>query len=86
MEIDDAERPSDVIDQASQTADRINETHVAEARARAKPDQVQNRDGSWPQTECEDCGDDIPLERLLACGSIRCVYCQTAREKRGQRR
>lgn len=72
----------DPIDQGCETAEKMNEANVAQARLRAKPDQVQNPDGSWPQTECEDCGDDIPLKRLLACGSIRCVYCQAALEKK----
>lgn len=79
---EEAERSSDVIDQASQTEARATAGHLAEARAKAKPDQAQNKDGSWPQTECEDCGDDIPPARLLACGSIRCVYCQGALERR----
>ncbi len=71
----------DIIDQANDLAEKMNESNVLAARKAAKPDQVQNPDGSWPQADCEDCGDEIPLQRLLACGSIRCVYCQTAKEK-----
>lgn len=71
----------DIIDRANELAEKMNESDVAAARKAAKADQVQNPDGTWPQTECEDCGDDIPLGRLLACGSIRCIYCQTALEK-----
>lgn len=74
--------PGDIIDQASDLELAQTESHLAKVRKAAKPEQVQNADGSWPQTECEDCGDDIPLQRLLACGSIRCIHCQEALEKR----
>lgn len=32
---------------------------------------------------CVDCGDDIPEERLKL-GRVRCVYCQSALEKRNK--
>lgn len=82
MDIEDADRSPDVIDQASNIEARMTEGLVQDAMFKARPGQVRNADGSWPQPDCEDCGDEIPAARLLACGSIRCVYCQAALEKR----
>lgn len=79
------ERSPDVLDRASALTERLTEAYVDSARRLARPEQVQNPDGSWPQTECEDCGADIELGRL-ALGKIRCRGCQEAREslqKRG---
>ena len=34
-------------------------------------------------TECEDCGEDIPLERQTASkGCTRCIHCQGLHERR----
>jgi len=74
--------PGDIIDQASDLELAQTESHLNLARRAAKPEQVQRTDGSWPQPDCEDCGEEIPLKRLLACGSIRCIYCQELLEKR----
>ena len=80
----DLERAPDVLDRASALTARLNEAYVEEARHRARPDQKQNPDGSWPQTECEDCANDIEPGRL-ALGKIRCLGCQEARESRLKR-
>lgn len=71
----------DIIDRASELEQLHNEAHVAQAMRKAKPEQVPNPDGTWPQPDCEDCGDEIPLARLMACGSIRCIHCQTRKER-----
>lgn len=73
---------ADFLDQATDETLKATKSLENEVRSRAKPDQVQNPDGTWPQEDCEDCGNEIPKARLLACGSIRCVYCQTLLEKR----
>ena len=80
----DLERAPDVLDRASALTARLNEAYVEEARHRARPEQKQNPDGSWPQTECEDCANDIEPGRL-ALGKIRCLGCQEARESRLKR-
>ena len=80
----DLERAPDVLDRASALTARLNEAYVEEARHRARPEQKQNLDGSWPQTECEDCANDIEPGRL-ALGKIRCLGCQEARESRLKR-
>lgn len=73
---------ADHLDQATDETLKATKHSEDAVRRRAKPDQTQNADGSWPQEDCEDCGNEIPPARLLACGSIRCVYCQTLLEKK----
>lgn len=77
---------SDNIDQANELAQKLNDAAVAQAIAKSRPEQVQNPDGSWPVTECDDCGIDIEPGRILL-GKIRCISCQEALEKhnRGRR-
>lgn len=72
---------SDDIDKANELAQRMNDHSVALARAQAAPEQVQNPDGSWPVTECDECGADIELGRVRL-GKIRCITCQEMLEKR----
>jgi len=43
-------------------------------------EQTRNPDGSWPTTECVDCDEPIKPARL-AMGKIRCVDCQSRRER-----
>lgn len=78
------ERAPDILDRASALTERLTEAYVGQARRRAQPEQEQNPDGSWPQTDCEDCGCDIEPGRL-ALGKIRCFACQSARESRQKR-
>lgn len=96
---EDSDRYTDPIDQACQVETRMRENDVAAARLRAAPEQVQlpvlDEAGKpchaesgeplmyWPITECEDCGDDIPPPRL-ALGKVRCIACQTNKEKRSK--
>jgi len=74
---------ADVIDQACDFEAAFTAASLAVAVSRNKPEQVQNDDGTWPVTECVDCGDDIPHVRLFM-GRIRCVYCQGKKEQRGK--
>ena len=83
--MDDAsEKSADVIDAANDLAFKRNEAMVQAARQRNKPEQKQNEDGSWPITECEDCGDGL-TDLRLQMARVRCVPCQTIREKRASR-
>lgn len=77
------ERHADPLDSATDIALMENVNRVETARLANKPEQVQNKDGSWPHTECvePDCGDELPPQRL-AMGRIRCTPCQTRKEKR----
>lgn len=75
---------SDNIDQANELAQKMNDAAVAQARARSKPEQVQNPDGSWPVTECVDCAAEIERGRV-ELGKTRCFTCQEVREKLDRR-
>lgn len=72
-------READNLDNAAELTQQVSDDAVALVRRAARPEQVQNADGSWPVTECE-CGEDIPPERLVM-GKIRCVCCQTLLER-----
>ena len=81
MSREGAPRLPDMLDRASELSQRLNDAAVDHARHLAKPEQTQNADGSWPQTECDDCGEPIGAARL-ALGKIRCIACQSEREHR----
>lgn len=72
---------ADPLDQASENELASTEMYVAQARERNKPEQVKNEDGTWPETECIDCGVEIPKGRL-ELGKVRCIDCQEIIEKR----
>lgn len=76
MELNDA-----FIEQAEAVADAAREAALSNVRKALRPEQVQNADGTWPQPECVDCGEDIPLGRL-SLGKIRCIFCQNVKEGR----
>lgn len=72
---------ADPIDKASELADAFTEHSIQAVQARNKPEQVKNPDGTWPHEECVDCGEDIPTPRL-ELGKVRCIHCQTLKEKK----
>lgn len=72
---------ADELDQASQRAEEERESKLEEVRRKAQPEQEPNADGSWPETECRNCGDEIEAGRL-ALGYARCIDCATKLEKR----
>ena len=73
-------RDADDLDAAAELTQQRTDDAILEARRLTLPQQVRNDDGSWPQPDCDDCGNDIPEGRLLM-GKIRCVYCQDRRER-----
>jgi len=83
--IEDQERMADPVDVASDGELRNTEEHIRRQRMLAAPEQEQQTDTYggkyWPVTECLDCGDDIEPARLQM-GKVRCVGCQTAKERR----
>lgn len=74
---------ADETDRAAAIAEAANESAVEEARWAARPEQVRNPDGSWPTTECVDCGEEIE-EGRLALGYVRCFRCKNLIERRGR--
>ena len=74
---------ADFIDQASDLEAATTALALERAMAKAKPEQMQNDDGSWPTLLCRDCDEEIEEPRLLM-GKVRCIGCQTAHEKRSK--
>lgn len=74
---------TDPVDLASElemahTAHSLRQTQLAN-----RPEQVKNEDGTWPEPDCVDCGEEIPKARL-ELGKVRCIHCQEFLEKRNK--
>lgn len=68
------EKSADPLDAAAQQADMLLAQSISE---------VINRDKPIPTLECEECGDEIPLERQQASGGTNmCVHCKSIEEMR----
>lgn len=78
------ERFQDVIDQGSHLAETERASLEAAQRRRAAPKQVRNADGTWPITECEECGEEIDTKRLEAVGAVTCISCASRTELEGK--
>lgn len=76
INIETAKAP-DPSDQASLQEEMFRSASIAAAAAACAPERHPDFDG----VHCLDCGDEIP-EGRLQMKRIRCVYCQTAKEKR----
>lgn len=74
------DKSADILDQAAGLTEFITERAVKQRRALAAPETHPDFDGK----HCveEDCGVEIPGERL-ALGRVRCVDCQSRRERLG---
>jgi len=83
LEIDDTEKYADEIDRAAAIANAHNEACVDSARMAMRPQQEPDEHGRYPVTDCAECGEDIPVERLRL-GRIYCVDCQDRMERRGR--
>lgn len=70
---------ADPLDQAGLLTQQLTDAYVQNARAKNRPEQVVQRDGSWLYSECVDC--DTKLGERMLIGKIRCIGCQTAVEK-----
>ena len=71
---------ADNLDNATALSQQLTEAYIHEARARGKPEQVQDDKGNWPTLDCVECGEEIVSARL-AMARIRCVHCQALRER-----
>ena len=76
---------ADILDQASNVTLASTANQIAHLSYLAAPEQVQNEDGSWPVTECTECGNEIPDARLNL-GFIRCVACAEVAERNNRLR
>lgn len=82
---DDEEfRSTDQLDTASRIERMENQENVRRARDLSKPEQVKGEDGNWPILDCVDCGEEL-IPARLELARIRCVECQTLKEKRNGR-
>lgn len=81
IEQDDNEHYADDLDRAARITDLANQEAIAARRRQAAPEQVKNSDGTWPTAECEDCDEPIP-EGRLELGKIRCITCQSIKERK----
>lgn len=72
---------ADDLDRASELMQVQTDAALADVRHAARPEQVVGPDGKWHQTDCEDCGEGIPVARLRL-GKIRCIDCQRIVERR----
>ena len=78
-----AQHFADEVDAAS----HMEAAHLAQCSARRSAQRIRDLQSllhllrhNGPR-QCVDCGDDIPLERLMAApGTTRCLYCQQQME------
>ena len=80
------DKQPDVIDQASAIAMRHTDGLVEEARKRAVQKRQPDAAGNYADTICDDCGDDIPLERMrIAPRNDLCIHCLDQWERNARR-
>lgn len=85
-EIPISEKVSDVSDQATNQEQRALAYHLDRAMRKSKRQQEEKADGTYEVTDCVDCGDEIGEQRLrVSIMNTLCIYCATARERKGQR-
>ena len=70
---------TDENDRASAIEAQFNEDALENARRKTLPETNPDFDG----VHCIECAEKIPAARLKL-GKIRCIECQTAREKQGK--
>ncbi len=81
LDLEQLDPCADLLDAAANLTLASTATQVAHLSHLAAPEQIQNEDGSWPETECVDCGCDIE-EGRLNLGKVRCLRCQETLEKK----
>lgn len=72
---------ADPLDVATMVSEIATQDALDRTRRLAAPEQVQNADGTWPTTDCVDCGEPIETPRL-ELGKLRCITCQIALERK----
>lgn len=78
---------ADQLDRASEleliaTADAIRNVQLRNVQR-----QLPGSDGLYPSPDCIECGNEIPLGRLMAAANnILCIHCATAAERQTRTR
>lgn len=90
MSTEPEEHLTDPLDVASRNAQLFADSAI-EARRRKlarvrNPVKPKNPDGTWPEgawpePDCDDCGEEIDVQRLECTGSNLCIHCATLRER-----
>lgn len=74
---------TDESDRATQIEMEFTEDSIEQARQRARPQQLPRADGRYDVTECIECGETIPLQRLrVAVRNLICIDCARDQENR----
>jgi len=85
-DIPEAERITDVNDQASEIEQRSLAYYLHTARLKSKRQQEPNQAGVYDLTDCEVCGSEIGAQRLqVSILNLLCIECATALERRQKR-
>lgn len=71
---------SDNLDEAAELQQKLNDSATAKVRNKLAPEIHPDFDGK----HCVDCADDMPKLRLKM-RRVRCVICQTVKEKRDKK-
>lgn len=83
---DSAYNHPDVIDQASSLEHAATQQAIYQVQRACKPVQTMRPNGTFEFEDCEDCGNEIGLERLkVAIQNQLCVHCATVRERLARR-
>ena len=81
VDVEVLEACADILDQASNVTLASTANQIAHLSYLAAPEQERNADGSWPETECVDCGEEIEVGRL-ELAKVRCFRCQQSLENK----
>ncbi len=68
----------DFLDRASDQEERFRSASIKQATTKATEQPDEDEHGRY----CLDCAIDIPQARIDAVNAVRCVKCQTKREKK----
>lgn len=73
---------ADEIDRAQNLAMEANLNRIREIQAQCKPVRLPRADGTYEEEDCDDCGNEIGIERMrVAIKNHLCVFCATKRER-----
>jgi DnaK suppressor protein len=69
---------TDLFDRASEQEEFFRKVSIATATSRVQEEPDEDEHGRW----CLDCTQIIPPARVAAVNAVRCIHCQTKREKK----
>lgn len=73
---------ADEIDRAQNLTMEANLNSVREIQNKCKPVRLPRADGTYENEDCDDCGNEIGIDRMrVAIRNNLCVFCLTKRER-----